>query len=735
MLIKCIEISNFLCYYGSNNRFDFVEGLNIILGANGYGKSKLYDAFQWGFNDGITDSSPRQTATSVRSTSVVKRELISEKALFECAVGEGVEAKVVIEVVDNQQKEFQLIRSYQIKRRDESTWIEPARSDFRILYKDVLEFKPVWESEYDATLERLIPVDVRPYVWFQGERGISNLIDTSNTESLRNVIKRLSDIDRWDKYIETTTTAARTAQTKFDQELSKSKRNESKILELQTKRRNAASEIQRLDTLLTTVSNNLHAAQLNHEELSADIEYAEKMNSIVREKEQIEKDYKIAKEREEQLTEGLSNKLFTNYWVLSDTTFLIDKFEKKFKDYNTAVFERIGLANLSKKIEEQLQNRLPKGVPEPLYVKQMLEQQHCLVCNRPAEEGTDAYNEIAKLLIVESSNKIEEEKPRTDLQSFFGQVYGYGLSLRDSINRVDESIQEAFYEINEARALVSALDLELKQKDRQLQEQLQLSGITNARDIVNSMKNALADVKKYTEEQSKLSSRKQEFDNQIKGIDKDLSNLSEGEVPEYLRQKKDMLQDLSALAKQVKRRKYQELVKLLEDTANDHYRNINAPTGAFYGTIKFVETSGDAYRPAVVDADNREVNNLNTSLVSSLKLSIIMAVVSANKMRDYPSLYPLISDAPVSDFDVVKIRTFFIETASTFKQSIVIMKELLVKDDERSGRYKPDSKQLQELRNEIEALNRPLKVYQLDMPDGVTNKFRSELEVSIKLLF
>ena len=51
MLINKISISNFLCYYGSDNQFAFVEGLNIVLGANGYGKSKLYDAFQWVFSD------------------------------------------------------------------------------------------------------------------------------------------------------------------------------------------------------------------------------------------------------------------------------------------------------------------------------------------------------------------------------------------------------------------------------------------------------------------------------------------------------------------------------------------------------------------------------------------------------------------------------------------------------------------------------------------------------------
>ncbi len=95
MKIHSISLTNFLCYYGNNNKARFGDGLNLILGANGYGKSKLYEAFQWVFKDGITDDLvPRR----IKNTSLLKRELISEKALFECEIGENVSCEVIIEV-------------------------------------------------------------------------------------------------------------------------------------------------------------------------------------------------------------------------------------------------------------------------------------------------------------------------------------------------------------------------------------------------------------------------------------------------------------------------------------------------------------------------------------------------------------------------------------------------------------------------------------------------------------
>ncbi|WP_216726310.1 hypothetical protein [Hymenobacter siberiensis] len=84
----------------------------------------------------------------------------------------------------------------------------------------------------------------------------------------------------------------------------------------------------------------------------------------------------------------------------------------------------------------------------------------------------------------------------------------------------------------------------------------------------------------------------------------------------------------------------------------------------------------------------------------------------------------------MSDFDIAKTKAFLKETANTFSQSIIIMKELLVEDPKRKDRYFPDEDRLRELKDEL--MDKKLNVYQLDMKDDATNKFRNELEVQIK---
>ena len=738
MLIKQISITNFLCYYGSDNRFDFVEGLNLVLGANGYGKSKLYDAFQWVFSDGITDNSPRATPGGLKLTSVVKGDLISEKAKANCAVGESVEAKVVVEVETTrnahqvvQTKKYQLVRTFRIRRMDEKAWVEPNKSDFQILEYDILSYKPVAESKHKEILERLIPVDVQPYVWFQGERGISNLIDTSNSGSLRNVIKRLSDIDRWDRYIEVTKKAAETAKNAFDQALKTSVRNGQKITELQTEDHKLADLIAHFDEQINNALQNLKKAQEKKESSLNSIEFAERIAVLSQAREQIKKQYDDTVKQSDQFDEGLSRKLFTDNWVLLDTSPLAARFEKKKAAYDEATAMRRVTENLTKAINDKLQIRLPENVPEAMYVRQMLDEEHCRVCDRPAPKGSDAYDAIASLLVSEQK-PLKPEQHRTDLSQFFRKLLLDADAMKRNIEGINDRVRAAMTEQNRIREQVKAQREELEQKRLELQEQEQLSGISNARDIVNSMRMADEDIDKYSRLYAGLKAQKEQKEKRRTEIDKELNGLSEGQIPKHLTDKKDILADLAELAIRVKKNKYGELIRQLEDTANKHYRNINAPTGAFYGAIRFKETGDGGYHPTIVDTDGREVGNLNTSLVSSLKLSIIMAIVSANKTRNYAQFYPLISDAPVSDFDVVKAMTFFKETANTFNQSIIIVKELLVEDNDRPGRYKPDLDRLRELSAAISETGKSLNVYQLDMPDGITNAYRSELEITIQ---
>ncbi len=114
MFIKSIQLENFQCYYGDNNLFEFKEGLNLIIGDNGAGKSKLYDAFHWVLYDEVFDSASRK----FEKTTKVQNQLISDQAKDLCEIDDYAKTSVTLIVEGSQGKEYVLERTYKSKKRE-----------------------------------------------------------------------------------------------------------------------------------------------------------------------------------------------------------------------------------------------------------------------------------------------------------------------------------------------------------------------------------------------------------------------------------------------------------------------------------------------------------------------------------------------------------------------------------------------------------------------------------------
>ncbi|WOK05072.1 hypothetical protein RT717_18480 [Imperialibacter roseus] len=725
-------MNNFLCYYGERNIFEFKDGLNLVLGANGYGKSKLYDAFLWIFKDRISDNSAGNR-TGFKETKEIRKDLISYKALLECEIGGHAKAEVILEVEDilpSQIKSYRLVRSYIANRKSDSQWIEQEKSKFEICEKDVLHFKPVSETEHKYILDKLLPSDVQDYVWFQGERGINNLIDTSSDSALKNVIKRLSDIDKWDRYISVSQKAFETANSALQKAIRLSDKNQTEIKDRQKRDSEVIRIVESLTIEIDETQKNIHGAQTKHDSLSSIFENAKSLDKLRAEKSRLEKEIESLEVEIDDFYKGFSKNLFTQYWLLGGMSPLTKEFANIYKQYSDKVAERKAEANLKNNLEKRLQTRLPEGVPEPVHIQTMLDKQRCLVCDRPAAKGTPEYDAILQLLEQREFTN-EREVKRNSFDSIYRRIYHTALSLNNSIDSIPEGQKSAMLKLQKLNSQASLLREQLKDKDREIQDQLSVSDIDNPKFIVDSFNSSVNDIKIYSGKLGELKEKRAVAQREHDTILKELDRLSEGQIPKTLKTKRDLLSDFVSLTRRVKDKKYEELVKMLEQQANLHYEHINDPTGAFYGKIKFKGTLEGGYRPIIED-NGEESTLLNTSLISSMKLSIIMAIVSANKQRNYANSYPLIADAPTSDFDDVKMKYFLKEASHTFSQAIIITKEMLIDDQTRSKRYKPSMSRLKELKDDLRDIEKELTVYQIDLPDGVSSENKSQIEVEIK---
>ena len=83
MIFKTLYIKNFRSYYG-DNKFDFRNnGLTLIVGGNGDGKTTFFEALQWLCNTTLTENDNNQVN-------------FSEMRRSEMAVGEMEEVKVAL---------------------------------------------------------------------------------------------------------------------------------------------------------------------------------------------------------------------------------------------------------------------------------------------------------------------------------------------------------------------------------------------------------------------------------------------------------------------------------------------------------------------------------------------------------------------------------------------------------------------------------------------------------------
>ena len=98
MIIKEIRIKNFRSYYGDKNIFQFSNGLTLILGDNGDGKTTFFDALQWLLNTTIDKGNIDHMSEMRKSKMEIgDQDEVSVSMLFEHNGEKSVEKSFTVE--------------------------------------------------------------------------------------------------------------------------------------------------------------------------------------------------------------------------------------------------------------------------------------------------------------------------------------------------------------------------------------------------------------------------------------------------------------------------------------------------------------------------------------------------------------------------------------------------------------------------------------------------------------
>lgn len=682
MLLTSIELNNFMCYSGTGNRFDFTEGINVIIGDNGYGKSKLYDGFYWVMFDQCFDTSTKKFSP----TNKLKQSIISDKAISETEEGK-ITASVIL-TFHNPEKDnvYILERRYSIKK-DGDTILENEKSEEIISQKD-LSYMNARIVDDPLEIERIkkyiLPDNVKPYMWFQGEQ-VESIIDFNKSETLTDAINVLSNISRFDNIIKIADALEASSEKEYDKkrrELSKDKLRSDNLSiykeKLEKKIKGLVEEETQLKESLAIAEEKAESKLNKHEEAGLIKEKDQKRKDLAVNLSVIQKEFDA-----EQI--NLHKKLFSNKWVLKGTENLIEEFNQKFEKYNLTKLQRKAQFNAkqeaSREIKQKIQTRLPLDVPEPIHINRMLEEERCLVCDRDAPKGSNAWLKIKELLNENINSDLqfsEELNSKHDFENDFKRLYQNGLGLGHIMKSIDLDIQNTFLKRDEIGNKRKTIVEDFKKIEAELSSLMAQSSMTStqAANLINEYTVYNEQVIRFgpqiERQQNLINTEKKELER----VNKELSSLVGGEIPKYLEEKREVLNEFYKVSHSTRKRVFQKLVKMLEEEANRHYQNMIQGNLSARGIIRLKQLSnGKNYMPELVDENGNILHQLNTGNIILIKLSTIMAIISARKASRDTDLYTLITDAPMSVFGDDYTLGFCKTVSQVYKQSIIMSKE------------------------------------------------------------
>jgi DNA sulfur modification protein DndD len=154
-----------------------------------------------------------------------------------------------------------------------------------------------------------------------------------------------------------------------------------------------------------------------------------------------------------------------------------------------------------------------------------------------------------------------------------------------------------------------------------------------------------------------------------------LKSLVTGEIPKWLIEKRDVLVDFETIATTTRERVFNNLIAQLEKEANTHYEAMTSGNKSARGQIKLRKLPNGNYMPEIIDNKGNPLLGSNTSNLILVKLSAIMAIISAKSSSGVVNLYTLITDAPTSVFGEDYTIGFCKTVSRVYRQSIIMSKE------------------------------------------------------------
>jgi DNA sulfur modification protein DndD len=687
-IINSISFQNFFNYFGEfdDNRYELEDGVNIIVADNGAGKSKFFNAFLWLFNNQILDSDDK----APKNIENIYVKVVSDKAKNETPIGDIVDCGIEIEYTYGTRFKYRLIKSFSLTRiseniSDKNSW-QYIPNDVEVYKTELVlpKYKPVYdEDEKRNIIDKLIMPSFRKYSFLQGEE-VDAMIDFSKKSSIEEAVQNLTDIKKYEKLVEITEYVKAKAENDLNsQNKASSEQNERLEQAIESKsqlQQTVDNELKKLSEFEKTYED----AETEKNELDRIYANAEKRKELDDKLKEANKKFSEAASDYEEFLERINNRFFDgNFaWISMGFDDVVLEFQRLDEQFNEERYKKKVLLEVKEDHNNYL-HILPINSPDAMSLNDMIKNEHCYVCNRPARKGTHEHKHLVELRDRPTNADKKETFVKNDLRNFLGDLkvnaqpfYGKIGSIKNSILSTKNKEIELRDRVNNLKDKVKSLkdqrkDILVAGKDS---ETTASTIISQYQGSIKRMENATTKIDDFL----KPKINKLKID--IKNIADEIESFSQSQdIPQGFKDNYSIAKDLADATVKAKDRVYDDMISLLESHANRHFQELIASNDLAGGILKFDKTPSGSIAFNYIDTKGNIVYGSSEGFQRMKKFSVVMAIISANTSQYN---YPLLADAPISAFGEGFTEGFFEATGKVFPQSIVLVKELYKSSDE-----------------------------------------------------
>lgn len=738
MFIERIIIKNFRSYYGIKT-FNFKEGLNLVIGANGDGKSTLYDAISWAFSD----SDERRG-----SSALPKEAQISAKLLSRMKPGDEDEVRVQVDLCEGEEHKS-IYKCFTVKIENEGkvtidNWMHHCKLE-RMDSNDEDDFQATTLlSGYDW-----YPPLVRKYSMFQGEGALKIFKETDNLRNLVTLFSNIKDLSPVKDFVKH---AKDFSGKSIDRQTSKSDSQQRELNLMRIGKETLETRLRKEKERLVVLQKTLESEEKELESVESIMDDLEKVHDF---KEKINAKKIEIKEKEKELDNDYVAKMMSDLWILAGFKPIIEQFLEKMNNISQEKTQYINLYHIQKgerlaqkkaeaKAREELKKQimgLPWYIPDTKTMESMLKSRRCFVCNRELSEHDEAYKFMEMRLnealsILSKSNEVEDTEEEIS--------YPFPYSNTDEIHTKAIEMQRRSRFLHEIPDIYS----QTKRKNSQILSDLdllrsQLDGFDVALRDFTAQRNTGVDLDEMSENitywktvsQSKEATlveihKLTEVD--IPNMEKECKKASEDYEKELKKiGKKTGIEDLNLMfcrledvLDRIENKLFEKITSSINSLGNKFLQNLNVDD--FTGELKLSRNRNEGkFSLDLYNSDGEPIKTPNTSLETTMYVSALLAISELTKKQYCNRDYPMIFDAPTSSFDAGKEKQFYELFSKNVKKQVIIVTKSYLQKDSRTGDFVLDEEG-------IKMIDCP--IYRIQKMNGFDKKDLSTIDTQITKL-